>query len=441
VDTLWPYVLGIVVFAIGLAISIALHEVGHLVPAKLFGVHVGQYMVGFGPTVVSRKIGETEYGIKAIPMGGYISMAGMFPPGDEPVESKNRLRRLFGKLVQDARQASDESMTELDPSRAFYHLPVWKRIIIMLGGPFMNLVLAFVLFSILIMGFGQPATTTTISSVTQCVTAAGAPATCSASTVAAPAAAAGLQPGDKLISINGTAVTSWVQGTAITRASAGKPVSVVIERAGAQQTLTLTPVVSERAKYTATGTAVLDAAGNPVTEQVGFVGIAPTSAMTPQPITAVFPIMGENIVGVANMILHLPERMVAVGNAAFGTEARDVNGPISIVGVGRVAGEIASTSAIPEQSKVASLIGILASLNIALFVFNLVPLLPLDGGHVAGALYEAARRRIAKLRHRPDPGPFDTARLMPLTLVVVAILMGMSALLIYADIFKPVTIF
>jgi len=171
------------------------------------------------------------------------------------------------------------------------------------------------------------------------------------------------------------------------------------------------------------------------------VGIAPTSAMTPQPITAVFPIMGENIVGVANMILHLPERMVAVGNAAFGTEARDVNGPISIVGVGRVAGEIASTPVIPEQSKVASLIGILASLNVALFVFNLVPLLPLDGGHVAGALYEAARRRIAKLRHRPDPGPFDTARLMPLTLVVVAILMGMSALLIYADIFKPVTIF
>jgi membrane-associated protease RseP (regulator of RpoE activity) len=91
--------------------------------------------------------------------------------------------------------------------------------------------------------------------------------------------------------------------------------------------------------------------------------------------------------------------------------------------------------------KAAGLIGILASLNIALFVFNLIPLLPLDGGHIAGALWEAIRRGFAKLLRRPDPGPVDMAKLMPLTLAVVVVLGGMSALLIYADIVKPIALF
>lgn len=442
VDSFWLYILGIVIFLLGLAISIALHEIGHLVPAKLFGVRVGQYMIGFGPTIFSKKVGETEYGVKAIPLGGYISMAGMFPPGKEPdTKNQGRIRRLFGKLVQDARQASDESMVDLDSSRAFYHLPVWKRIIVMMGGPFMNLVLAFVLFAVLIMGFGQVQSTTTVASVTQCVTTDGVPAECSSDTVAAPGAESGLLPGDTIVSINGDSFATWNEGTQVIRESAGQQLSIVVDRDGTQQTLLITPVLTERQQFSDNGTPVTDQAGNPVYEEVGFVGISPEAAMVPQPITAVFPIMGENISAVANMIMHLPQRMVDVANAAFGSEERDVNGPISVVGVGRVAGEIASTDVVPVESKTASLIGILASLNIALFVFNLVPLLPLDGGHVAGAIYEWFRRGIAKLRGRPDPGPFDTAKLMPLTLVVVVILGSMSALLIYADIFKPVNIF
>ena len=440
-DTFWLYVLGVVIFVVGLAISIGLHEIGHLVPAKIFGVRVAQYMIGFGPTLFSKKVGETEYGVKAIPLGGYISMAGMFPPGDEPVESPNKVRRLFGKLVQDARQASDESMVDLDSSRAFYHLPVWKRIIIMVGGPFMNLVLAFVLFAILIVGIGQPAASTTIGSVTQCVTAEGVPANCSDNTVEGPGVTGGLLAGDTIVSINGEKVSNWNDGTDTIRASAGKPLTIVVDRDGVNKTLTITPVLATRSQVDADGNPVLDASGNPINQEVGFIGIAPTYKMTPQPITEVFPVMGQNISGVTNMILHLPQRMVDVSNAAFGEGKRDANGPIGIVGVGRVAGEVASTNQVDAVSKGATLIGILASLNIALFVFNMVPLLPLDGGHIAGALYEAARRQVAKWRKRPDPGPFDTAKLMPLTLLVIVLLGSMSALLLYADIFKPVSIF
>lgn len=440
-DTFWLYVLGVVIFVIGLAVSIGLHEIGHLVPAKIFNVRVGQYMIGFGPTLFSRKVGETEYGVKAIPLGGYISMAGMFPPGEEPQESKRGIRRLFGKLVQDARQASDESMVDLDSSRAFYHLPVWKRIIIMLGGPFMNLVLAFVLFAILVVGFGQPTSSTTVASVTQCVTSEGVPADCGADTAAAPGAQAGLLAGDTILSINGEKVTDWNSGTEVIRDSAGVPLTVVVERDGVEQTLSITPVAAQRPEYDAQGAPILDSSGNPLISEVGFVGISPETKLQSQPITAVFPMMWQNVTGVTNMILHLPQRMVDVGQAAFGNEERDPNGPIGVVGVGRVAGEITSTDMVPAEAKGATLIGLLASLNIALFVFNLVPLLPLDGGHIAGAIYEAIRRQIAKLRRKPDPGPFDTAKLMPLTLVVVILLGSMSALLLYADIFKPISVF
>jgi membrane-associated protease RseP (regulator of RpoE activity) len=398
-------------------------------------------MVGFGPTLFSRKVGETEYGVKAIPLGGYISMSGMFPPGKEPQQSSSKVRNFFGKLVQDARSASDESMAGVDTSRAFYHLPVWKRIIIMLGGPMMNLFLAFVLLAILVMGYGQPTASTTVASVTQCVTETGVPAECSDQTIPAPGAESGLMAGDTIISIDGVPVSEWNSGTQVIRESPNQQLRVVVERGGSQQTLFITPVATEREAIDENGQLVLDANGVPVMDQVGFIGISPQTKFVSQPITAVFPLMGENIAAVTNMVLNLPQRMIDVAEAAFGPEERDANGPIGIVGVGRVAGEISSTNLIEDDAKGASLIGLLASLNIALFVFNMIPLLPLDGGHIAGAIYESIRRGFAKLRHKPDPGPFDTARLMPLTLVVVVLLISMSALLLYADILKPVSIF
>ncbi|WP_448004004.1 M50 family metallopeptidase [Agromyces bauzanensis] len=440
-DSVLAFVVGVVIIVIGLAVSIGLHEIGHLVPAKAFRVKVTQYMIGFGPTVWSRRKGETEYGVKAIPLGGYISMIGMFPPakGEQVAAGSTSL---FRGLVQDARDSSTESITPGDEDRAFYRLPVWKRIIVMLGGPFMNLVLAVVLFAVLLMGFGVAQLSTTVATVNECVLPATSDRqTCETGDPSAPGAEAGILPGDRIVSIDGTAIESWEQSTAIIRDHPGEPLDFVVERDGDQLALTVTPMLSERYVTDDRGRLVTDAAGEPVTVQAGFVGIGPASETVRQPVTAVLPAVGENITGVAGIILNLPQRMVDVAEAAFGPGERDPNGPISVVGVGRVAGEIASLEEIPLASKAAGLIGILASLNIALFVFNLIPLLPLDGGHIAGALWEGIRRAFAKLFRRPDPGPVDLARLMPLTLVVVVVLGAMSALLIYADLVKPVQLF
>jgi len=443
VESVLLYVLGILVVVVGLALSIGLHEVGHLLPAKLFGVKVGQYMIGFGPTLFSRRYGETEYGFKAIPMGGYISMAGMYPPAkDGSAPERYSSTGFFQTLVQDARTASAQTVTVGQEERVFYKLAVWKRIVIMLGGPAMNLLIGIVLYAVLLMGFGAPQVSTTVGSVSECVVSQtdAAAAECGPDDTQAPGAAAGLLPGDRLVSLDGTAITDWDQATAIIRDSAGDDLGMVVERDGENVALTSVPLLTERYVYDAGGDIVTDSDGNSVTENVGFLGIGPASEMVRQPVTAVLPAVGDNIGRVGHMILNLPARLVDVVDAAFGTEERDPNGPISVVGVGRLAGEISSLDTIPIVDKVSGLIGLLASLNIALFVFNLVPLMPLDGGHVAGALWEGIRRFFAKLFGRKDPGPVDIAKLVPLTLVVVVLLGSMSALLIYADLVKPISI-
>ncbi len=428
-ETVLLYLLGILIILVGLAVSIGLHEIGHLIPAKKFGVKVGQYMIGFGPTLWSKKVGETEYGVKAIPLGGYISMAGMFPPAKAGGKARTASTGLFDTLVQDARDSSAETVGD-DEDRAFYRLPVGKRIVIMLGGPVMNLLLGTLFIGIVVMGFGVQQYSTTVGSVSECVLPADTEQTeCAPDDPIAPANAAGVQPGDRIVSIDGVPIESWEQETAIIRDHPGEELVWVVERDGVETELTVVPLLTQRPATDGDGTV-----------DVGFVGIGPAVETVRQPITAVPGAVWDQSVAVGQIVLALPVRIYEVVQVTILGQERDPNGPISVVGVGRLAGEIASLDTVPVADRASSLLGMLGALNIALFVFNLIPLLPLDGGHVAGALVEAVRRGIARLRGRPDPGPVDTARLIPLTLTIVAVLGVSSVLLIVADIVNPISI-
>ena len=440
--TVLLFIGGVLIVAVGIALSIALHEVGHLLPAKLFKVRVTRFMIGFGPTLWSRTKGETEYGVKAIPAGGFVAMVGMYPPNPTDGSVRPSSTGMFQTLATEARSAAHEEVGPEDANRVFYKLAVWKKIIVMLGGPTVNLLIGVVLMAVLLMGFGTAQATTTLSEVNACQVAYGEPVPADLSNCTpTPAAAAGLQPGDTLKSFDGVPVTEWAAFTERVRASAGKSVGLVYERAGKTITTSITPVLTARPVIGANGMAEVDATGTSVTVQAGFLGVGPTTALVREPASAVLPAVGDSIVQIGGVVLQLPQKLVGVAQAAFSSEPRDPNGPISVVGVGRVAGEVAAMEQIPLASRGATLIGLVASVNLALFVFNLIPLLPLDGGHVAGALYEGARRRVAKVFKRKDPGPFDIAKLLPLTYVAAVVLMVMGALLIYADIVKPVNLF
>ncbi|MFX0537703.1 M50 family metallopeptidase [Ornithinimicrobium sp. Y1847] len=435
------FLLGVLIVVIGIAVAIGLHEIGHLVPAKVFKVKVTQYMVGFGPTIWSARRGETEYGIKAIPLGGYVRMVGMFPPR---AEDGGLLRRAtsnpFHQMIEQARQDSLEEIQPGDEDRVFYKLPVWKRIIIMAGGPLMNLALAAIIMGIVLTAHGVGQFQPVVSQVSQCAPSDVASTDCEGQDPS-PALAAGLQEGDRILSVDGQPVTTWPQTTyAIQRA--GEQATFEIERDGQRETLTADLVMRERPLMTADGNYELDAQGQPVMGQVGFLGASPTFVFEKQPLSAVPPVVGDMFTGTARVVLTLPQRLVDVGQAAFGSQERDAEGPMSVVGVGRVAGDVAQDgiAGVVESTgdKLWLVVSLLASLNMALFVFNLIPLLPLDGGHIAGALWEAVKKAWARVRGLPAPGPVDTAKALPIAYAVAIGLLGMTVLLIYADIVKPI---
>lgn len=437
------YAVGVLLLALGVLLSIALHEVGHLVPAKLFGVKVTQYMVGFGNTLWSVRRGETEYGIKSIPLGGYIRMIGMYPPKPGRPARADSTGRL-GTLIDQARQDAQRDIGPEDADRLFYQRSVPKRLVIMLGGPMMNLLIAVVLLTVLATGFGLPSTTTRLEQVYTCVLPVGSTRDqCTDADQPAPAAEAGLLPGDTIVAFDGREVNRWKDLESAIRSSGGTQVRLTVERDGARREVTVTPVFAQRQVTDANGQPVVGADGQVKTQRVGFLGVSPTQELVRRSVTEVPGYVGGALLQTAGLVLRIPEKMVGVAEAIVGNQPRDPTGPIGLVGLGRFAGQVASAEGGDgplgtTSAKVATFVGLLASLNLALFVFNLVPLLPLDGGHVAGALWEGLRRKVAQLRSRPDPGPVDVARALPLTYGVALVLVAMSALLLVADVIRPI---
>lgn len=431
------YALGVAVLILGIAVSVALHELGHMVPAKRFGVKVPEYFIGFGPRIWSVRRGDTEYGVKAIWLGGYVRLLGMLPPArpDRPDKPDS--------MIADARRESLGELGDDEAHRAFYRLSVPRKLVVMAGGIMTNLALGVVCLTVALGVVGQPGYTATLGSVAECVPAdvdSGDPA-CADAGVPSPAAAAGLEAGDTIVSWNGAGTDTWAQVQEAILEGGTTPATVVVEREGATLTLTVTAVEVERTVYDDAGEPVTDPDGTEATEMRPYVGVGPTLGTLRVPASQVPATVGTAVVQTLKAIVTLPAGLYHAVAAGLGLEERSAEGLVSLVGVGRIAGEVsaagAGTGAVPFSVRLFSMLSLLGSLNLALFAFNLIPLLPLDGGHVAGACWEGIRRTVARATGRPDPGYVDTARLLPVGQVVFVLLIAMAIVLVWVDIVAP----
>lgn len=417
------FAVGILVLILGILVSIGVHEIGHMVPAKIFGVKVPEYSIGFGPTLWSRTRGETTYFIKAIPLGGYVRMAGMLPPAKgEPARDEN------GELTW-AEEARKEARSEILPGeehRAFSALPAWKKLVVMFGGPITNWLLAGVVLLVVFAGLGVPALSATISSVPECLAAE------ECSQPDSPAYVAGLQTGDKVISWGGEPIADWETLTQAIRSGGTEATAVVILRDDQEMSLTVQPVLTERP--------TVGEDGEETTAELPFVGVSPTIELVPRSVTEVPGALWEATGSTVQVLTSLPMQLWSAIQSLTGNEPTTDRSVVSLVGVGQMAGSITSTPSdeYTLAMRVVDMLMLLASLNLALFVFNMIPLLPLDGGHIAGALWEGARRFFAKATGGPDPGPVDLAPVMKAAYWVLGALVLMTVILAWADIVAPI---
>jgi membrane-associated protease RseP (regulator of RpoE activity) len=393
--------LGWLIFLVALLFSVRLHESGHFVTAKKFGMKCTKYFIGFGPTVWSTTRGETEYGVKAFPLGGFVKIVGM------------------------------TSMDDVDPEdepRSFRRAPGWQRLIVLAAGSFMHFVLAFLLIFGLALGIGvENANTTQLGTVAACVPASehalASGAGCTAGDAKSPAAAAGLKAGDKITSFNGVKVTSWDQlASEIKDVKPGSAVTVTVVRDGKAVTLhTTLATVKGRSG--------------------GYLGIAATTVFQPtSPLGAVRYAgsgFAQVITGSAHALAQLPS---AVPTLFAKDRSTTAGGNVSsVVGAARETGQAVAAN-VGWQYKVSFVLLLIASLNIFVGVFNLLPLLPMDGGHIAVVIWERIRAWFARLRRKPDPGLVDYRKLVPVSFSIFMVLVVFGMMLILADIVNPVNI-
>jgi membrane-associated protease RseP (regulator of RpoE activity) len=367
-------------------------------------MRVTEFFLGFGSRIWSFQRGETEFGIKAIPAGGYCRISGM---------------------------SVNEELPEADKHRAFYLASVPKRLIVLGAGSFLHFVLGFLILVILFSGVGVTAVTKTIDQVVPCVSNSSTgtfDSNCTATSIPTPAKAAGFLAGDEVISINGEESDNWADYTEIIRESARKEVIIAVMRNGERLLIPVTP-----AARTLNG------------REIGYLGIInELGTKKESPIKAVSTsvrITGDLLQNSVTSLFALPTKIPALFRQTFGNEERDPQGLVGVVGVARVSAQTASEPSLESREKVATFLIIIASLNIFVGVFNLLPLLPLDGGHMAVAIVDGIRRFNAKRRKLSPPPAIDVEKLLPLTLAVFALLAVLSLLLLTADIFNPINIY
>lgn len=405
---------GIGVVLLGLVVSVGLHELGHFLPARRFGALVPEFAIGFGPALWRRRAGETEVVIRALPLGGYVRILGMFAPG----RAGRRRTRRNGRatLAEEARLQSAEELPDGSEDRAFYRLSWWRKAIVMAAGPLVNLLLALGLLALAMAGIGSPVASLSLSGVAPSIDA-------ESGSLASPAASAGLRAGDEIVAIGGTRIEDWAQFQAAIATSTGS-VEVTYLREGEERSTTLDPVADARG--------------------VRVIGVVAGREYRRAGIGEILVSYTGLLAGTASAITSLPLAAWDLASGLVTGAERDGAGLMSIVGVGRIAAEVTGDSAelgvTGWREQLGILLALLASLNAALGVFNLIPLPPLDGGHIAGALFEGIRALYFRLRGQPDPGAVDTARLMPLTYAVAGLLLALTVLLVVADLVDPLTL-
>ena len=376
--------LGILAFVVALLFSVMVHEFGHYITARRYGMWVSEFFVGFGKRLWSVQRGETEFGVKAIPAGGYCKIEGMAPNDEMPAGQEDR---------------------------AFYKASSGKKLIVLGAGSFLHFVLGFVLLFTLFAGIGTNQVLPVINEVVP----------------NSAAQAAGIRAGDEVVSINGKRVTEWYKDVEVIRESQGRELSLVLNRNGEEISVTASARLTD-----------IDGTKRYVLGIVNDVGLKRSGLLLSIKNSAI--VTRDFLTESVRSLGKLPEKIPALWGATVRGEERDANGLVGVVGVARVSGEAVGSDKLTPMERLATFVLIVASLNIFVGVFNLLPILPLDGGHMAVAIADEIRAFLAGLRGRPRPAPIDVTVLTPITMVVFVVLATLTLLLLVADVINPATL-